>query len=308
MNSAKKIILTGATGFLGSNLLSDLISKKYSIHILKRKSSNLRRIEKYIGSLFAHNIDEMNDSKLYSLFEGAHSIIHMATCFGRNGETITDINSANVTLPMRLLEVAQKSKVRAFYNIDTVLPPYLNAYSLSKSHFAEWGRLVSLQKTIKFVNIKIDQIYGPGDDSSKFTTYVIQNCLKNIPVLKFTGGLQTREFIYIDDAIEAIATIMKSLEVESSQDKHQFEFEVASDQMAATIREFVELAISMTRSRTKPHFGALPYRDNELMMNRSNGENLRQLGWIPKIDLATGIRNIIKATGHCSLFEEAHLE
>lgn len=308
MNREIKIILTGATGFFGSNFLSHLLSKNYTVHILKRRSSNLARIKKFTDSVFAYDIDEMNDSELCSVFEGAHSVFHMATCFGRNGESLTDINSANVTLPMRLLEAAQKSNVGTFFNIDTVLPQYLNAYSLSKSHFAEWGRLVSLQKTIRFVNVKIDQIYGPGDDSSKFTAYVIQNCLKNVPALNLTAGLQKREFIYIDDAIEAIAIIMKSLELESCKDEFQFEFEVASDLMAATIREFVELAISITKSHTKPHFGALPYRNNELMMNVSKGESLRQLGWIPKIDLATGIRKIMQASVHSYILEESNLE
>ncbi len=51
-------------------------------------------------------------------------------------------------------------------------------------------------------------MYGPGDDSSKFTTHVIESCRRNEPRLALTAGEQLRDFIHIDDVVRAYDRIV----------------------------------------------------------------------------------------------------
>lgn len=57
----------------------------------------------------------------------------------------------------------------------------------------------------------------------------------------------------------------------------------------------VMLAKEITKSRTKLLFGAIPYRENEIMDSKANTESLEKLGWQAKVDIESGIRRIVGA-------------
>ena len=61
-----------------------------------------------------------------------------------------------------------------------------------------------------------------------------------------------------------------------------------------TIRHFVESIHSLTGSGTLLKFGAVPYRDNEIMESRSDISFLKKLGWEPRVTLEEGIRKMIE--------------
>ena len=137
------------------------------------------------------------------------AVVHTATCYGRNRETPLEVFEANLKFPLDLLEKAALFSTDTFFNTDTILYKYLNGYSLSKHQFVEWGKQYADEHKIKFCNIKLEHMYGPGDDDSKFTTYVINSCLNNVPEVKLTLGEQERDFIYIDDVVSAYQLLLK---------------------------------------------------------------------------------------------------
>jgi nucleoside-diphosphate-sugar epimerase len=166
----------------------------------------------------------------------------------------------------------------------------LNFYALSKKHFTEWGQQFSAMGKIKFITIKLEHIYGSGDDDNKFTTYIIKSCLENIPELKLTHGEQKRDFIFIDDAISAYLILLQKIQQQAQLDE---EYDLGSGS-AISIREFVETVHRITNSKTMLNFGALPYRDHEIMESHANTEPLKALGWLNKTSLSEGIESIIK--------------
>lgn len=288
-----RILLTGATGFLGSHLAKALHSEGHELIILKRRTSSLRRLEHIIRDVVLFDLEELDSSVLFKSHGTVNAVIHSATCYGRSGESAEQIFEANSRFPLALLEAASTSGTSIFINSDTSLDKYLNAYSLSKKQFAEWGKYFSDRYDIRFVNLRLEHFYGPGDDESKFTTHVIRSCIGNASELKLTLGEQKRDFIYIDDAVSAYATVL----AKKDDFLNQFiELDVGSGN-AVTIREFVETVHRMTGSGTKLDFGAVPYREGEVMFAQADTSSLRKLGWKASHSLEQGLKLTIEGTG-----------
>lgn len=286
----KTILITGGTGFLGSNLINKLSGITEKIIILKRVASNIKRIEKVAkrSNIFLYNIDEI---KLDSIFSdhAIDIIIHCATNYGRNLSNPMEIIGANFILPLELLQLSQKYQVKCFINTDTILDRRINFYSLSKSQFRQWLEMFS--QTLCCINIELEHFYGPLDDDSKFVTFIIHSLLKKIEKIDLTQGEQSRFFIYIDDVIEAFIKIIYEY---SQLGKGFFQFQVATD-TSIKIREFVELAKQITENMTtKLNFGVIPYRNNEIMKPVLDTRSLKKLGWNAQWSLEAGLRKTIK--------------
>jgi len=283
-----RVVLTGVTGYLGSHLALSLLANGCEVIGLKRKLSSLCRIKNILDKLILHDIDDINFYELLNQHGKVDAIIHTATCYGRGGESAIEIVSSNIVFPLGLLEAAASSRC-LFVNTDTVLGGDLNKYTLSKAQFLEWGRYFSKRQKIHFLNLKLEHFYGPGDNTSKFTTYVINSCLSNVSELKLTNGEQHRDFIYIDDVVDAYLLLLNKQELFNN---NFTEFEIGSGN-AITIKQFAETVHCLTSSKTFLNFGAIPYRAGEVMFTQANTRAIQSLGWECKVDIETGIRLII---------------
>lgn len=286
----KRILLTGATGYLGSHLASALLDAGHNVVALKRKTSSLRRLAPILPRITLLDADGLASRALFMDHGKIDAVIHTATSYGRNGESASQIAEANLSFPLRLLDASVAAGIPLFMNTDTALDKFLNAYSLSKTQFAEWGSHFAGQKKIRFLNLKLEHFYGSGDDDTKFTTHVINSCLKDAPELRLTPGEQKRDFIYIDDVV---AAYMLLLEKQESLADWFVEFDVGSGE-AVTIRRFVELVHQLTASKTYLNFGAHPYREGEVMLSQADVVPLQKLGWYCRHTLEQGLKLVIE--------------
>lgn len=283
------LLITGATGYLGSHLVRTLLAAGHRVAILKRATSNFSRLDDCMPRLTVFNIEDGLDLPFKSLGH-INAVIHAATCYGRNGEKASEVFAANTVFPLQLLETAAFFNTDSFFNTDTILYKYLNAYSLSKHHFVEWGKSFADTGKISFVNIKLEHMYGAGDDSSKFATYVIRACLNNIDELKLTLGEQQRDFIHIDDVASAYQYLLENAD---KIGQGFSEFDVGSGK-AVSIRDFVNTVHRLTASQTKLDFGAYSYREHELMHSEANLSGLLELGWRCRYGLEAGLKQVIE--------------
>lgn len=286
----KRILLTGVTGFLGSHLAKALLAKGYDIVALKRKSSSLRRIELIASDIAFYDIEALDFSTPFRDHGRIDAVIHTATCYGRHNESVSEIFAANTEFPLRLLDAGSHADIGMFLNTDTIIDKYLNLYSLSKHQLLQWGKFFSMRGQIHFGNVRLEHFYGPDDDDTKFTTYVIKSCLDNIPELKLTPGEQRRDFIYIDDVVAAYLLLLEKQELLTDW---FVEWDVGSGH-SISIREFVKTVHRITASKTHLAFGALPYREGEVMLFEANIAPLKKLGWTCSTSLEEGLRSAIK--------------
>jgi len=287
----KKILVTGATGYLGSNLVKGLV-QDYEIVILKRRSSNTIRIESILSSIEVINIEETQFCDIFKEKNFA-GVIHCATNYGRDENDLDDTIEANLILPLRLLKRAIENKLEFFINTDTILDKRINYYSLSKSQFKDW--LVFFSEKIKAVNIELEHFYGKGDDPSKFVSKIIRDLAQNESKdIELTLGEQKRSFIYIDDVVKAFHVIIENV----PKLKNDFtSFQVGSKKQIS-IRDFVVLVKELCgNTNTNLKFGALPYRKNEVMEVNLDISALEKLGWSENTSLHDGLVETIKFDG-----------
>ena len=294
-DARKTILITGASGYLGSHLVRALLVQGYRLAILTRSSSNLSRIESILPSIEIFNIEDGLEKPFKNLGH-VDAVIHTATAYGRSGDKTLDIFEANVALPLSLLEVATHFQTRAFFNTDTFFNKknkkynYLGDYSQSKRHFMEWGKTFGEAEKIAFINLKLEHVYGPNDDISKFVPKIIRSCISNVDELELTFGHQQRDFIYIDDVVSAYTMLLLNM---ADFKSGFFSFDVGTG-VTKTIKEFVKIIHQLSGSTTKLIFGALPYRKHEIMQSRADITPLRLLGWAPLYDLNAGLTQAIK--------------
>lgn len=286
----KRIVLTGATGFLGSHLANSMRAAGHEVIALKRRSSSLHRVAAISSELTMLDVDSIDFDEIFTRFGRVDAIVHTATCYGRNNESVSEIFSANTEFPLRLLDAGTRAGVHAFLNTDTILDKYLNLYAFSKNQLLEWGKFFSLQRKITFWNLRLEHFYGAGDDPTKFTAHVINSCLANAPELKLTLGEQHRDFIYIDDVVSAYMTLLDNID---NSDKALMQFDIGSGR-SVSIRDFVESVKRITDSTTRLDFGALPYREGEVMHSVADISGLSAMGWLCRNDIESGISNVVK--------------
>ena len=285
----KTYFLTGVTGYLGSKLLRRLEQMGGNFYCLKRKTSDLYRVKDLESRIFWLDLEEF---KIESFFAKNHvdCIIHCATDYGRKAINPFETIEANLLLPLRLLHHGAIAGVTTFINTDTVLDKNIDTYSLSKNQFLDWFKKYS--NRISAINIALQHFYGTGDDPTKFTTHIIQSLINSEKRLKLTAGHQRRDFIYIDDVVDAFIKIM---ETSSSMKRGYHTFEIGTG-TPVTIMEFINLAKVLAKNTTTIlDFGALPYRPGEVMDIETNIKKLLNLGWQNRFDLELGLSLTINA-------------
>jgi nucleoside-diphosphate-sugar epimerase len=288
----KVVYITGVTGFLGSHLARALVRHGVEVHGLKRSSSDLSRLRDVARQLTFHDVDRGGIETLFSGQRPPDAIVHLATNYGRQGDSPSELARANTLFPLTLLEAAVRRGVATFLNADTCYTTeykHLQAYTLSKKQLVDWGRILATRQT-RFINLKLFHPYGPGDGPTKFVPEMVRRCLELTGEIQLTAGEQRKDFVYVDDVVSAMGLLLRNPE---RLDGGFVSLDCGSGQ-AVPIREFVETVHRVTKSRTRLRFGALPYRDNEMMFAQADVSLLISLGWRPVVSLEQGIGKILR--------------
>lgn len=289
-----KVIVTGGTGFLGSHLVRECLRRQIDVVLLKRQNSNTSRINDVLGSLMSYDIDKIGVEEAVERERDADAVIHLATHYGRQLE-LQRVFDTNVRFGFDVLSAASRVQIPRFLNADTCFRRlgkdygYLGDYILSKQQFFDWGcRFAAVTKT-EFVNVELQHPYGPGDSLDKFVPSLVRRCLENEPEIPLTPGEQKKDFIHVADVCSAIFALLTNLPCSGGCQTIE-----CGTGKGRSIRSFVETVHRLTKSSSLLKFGALEYRENEVMESRADIRRLAECGWAPKIDLEAGIQSVIQ--------------
>ena len=215
----KKYVITGAAGFIGKNLVKDLLSQKKSkIYLILRKSKKNQILSKkftkepnYIPIFFK------DSNKLKKKFRkiNADVVINLATHYvdKHNFEDLEKIVSSNILFCSQILELSCERKIKSFINICSVMQLYthnkypLNFYAASKDSFKNIGSFYSKIYGIKFFNLFIGDTYGDNDERKKIIPIILKNYKKNKKTKIMKRKLELN-ILHVKDIINAISIIL----------------------------------------------------------------------------------------------------
>lgn len=284
----RSVVLTGGRGFVGRRLTAALVDANFHVFsVVRPGTSDLPDIP---GLTWA-TLDDVCD-----VYDAVHPgvTINLATCYGHAGE-VSDVIESNILLPIRMLEASSGLKNHLFINTDTFSAKpefgytHMAPYHRSKQSFLEWAKLPLIRRPdVKFVNARLEHVYGPGDGARKFVPHVIHALLRDESVA-LTPGDQVRDFVHVDDVVGAYLAIVAA---EERLPAGLLEVEVGTG-VGTTVRSFVELARTLCGSRSELLFGALPHRDGEIMMSVANALGQALIGWTAGHAPESGLRSTI---------------
>ena len=182
----KNILITGASGFVGSHLLNDCLKNNFNVYaIFRRSEKNVNFAKKYkkkICPIFYNNIYEIK-SKL--TIHKIDYVIHCATHYIKKHEhkDIENIIKSNILFSTILLDAIVNIKIKKFINIGTVWQHFndtknlaLNLYAATKQSFeCIFNYYKNQYKKIKFYNILLTDTFGIDDKRKKLIPILLKN-------------------------------------------------------------------------------------------------------------------------------------
>ncbi|MFM2482043.1 NAD-dependent epimerase/dehydratase family protein [Celerinatantimonas sp. YJH-8] len=286
------IVITGVTGFLGSHLARYFITEKYDVYGIKREHSSLDKLKDISSSINFINIDKDSLPEQLAAIKPA-AIFHTACSYGRKNEKPSSILETNLIFSLQILEAAIDAEVECFINADSALAHDVSDYALSKFQFKQWG--ICLKDNIQFINLRIEHMYGVGDDDYKFVKWFVNQLHQQSEVIPLTTGEQQRDFIYIEDVVAAFATAFNK----RNELGAFVELDVATG-VAIPVKQFLQEIVTQYSSmfslpKSILQFGAIPYRKNDAMSPGIDPGQMKSLGWQPKVSHKEGIIRMLES-------------
>ncbi len=290
----KNILLTGATGFLGSKLLEELLKYNYKVYILLRKQSDVWRI-KHLEQKYFSFVLENNKTHLDKIFfeNEIDTIIHTATDYGRTKEW-SDIYESNIVMPLQLLEAGCRNKLKLFINTDSffskpnIVSTYLEGYTSSKKIFL--NALLQTSNKIKIANLRLEHVFGKDDSEGKFITSLLKDLRNNKLKIDLSAGKQKRDFVYLPDVVNAYMKVLLDKKIENGFTEYQI-----GTGSSISVKEFVKKLAKHTLSTSILNFGTIPTRVDEIKDSKADINNIKKIGWLPKYTIDEAIKDLVSS-------------
>lgn len=222
---AKRVLVTGGAGFIGSHLVDALLSRGCDVTVLDNLSTgSLANLEHVKDAIEFHEGDIQDRQIVDRVTEGRDIIFHEAAMVSAPKSVENPIDSAmdNDMGTLFVLEAARKSNVGsvvlagscAVYGDDPELPKHegmnpkpLTPYAVQKLAAEHYGRLYHDLYGLQVVSLRYFNVYGPRQDPtspySGVISLFIASALAQEPPSIYGDGNQYRDFIFVEDIVKA---------------------------------------------------------------------------------------------------------
>ncbi|PUU88931.1 NAD(P)-dependent oxidoreductase [Halanaerobium sp.] len=299
----KKFLVTGGTGFIGSHLVNRLLTMGEEVHVIAHSENNFWRLEN-IDKINMEIIDIKDLDKLNKFISklSPDIIVHLAAYVNAerdlNGIDMAIDNNFNGTL--NLLKSLNNIDYDLFINTGTCEEygdggaPFqenqrehpVSPYSLSKTCSTYLCELFSKIYDKPIITVRPFLTYGPKQTSQMLIPELIRKGI-NGEKMKLTAGEQSRDFIYIDDLIDAFIILINNY-----NEFDDYEIINIGTGRQILIKDIVKL-IGEFLPKSEFELGALSYRKGETMEFYSDNSLIKKLGWKDNTSIKNGLEETI---------------
>lgn len=290
-----KILITGATGFLGS-WFCRILAENHEVTALVRPESNLYRIEGINGLQF-EIIDEESWPEFISKFSFEAFIFNdwwgVANQFRNDEKQFENVNRFKkmvtaATRPTTKLIIGVGSQAELGPVSGTILESKLDnpttKYGQAKVDARKFLLNIDENFNIRTAWLRVFSTYGPLDSGGWLVTDTIAKLLSDQD-MQLTAGEQDWSYLHAYDLARALKTIIENKEISGIVN--------AGNPNTNKIREVVTYIATSLEKPQLIKLGTLPYRADQVMQLMPACEKLTQAGWQPKVELFDGLSNLI---------------
>lgn len=222
---SEPILITGSTGFIGSNLARNLISLKYDVHLILRKKSNLWRITDLLKfkNVKVHICDLKNKKNINLIIKKLKpkTIFHLAAYGAYSFQNVKKNIQRNILEGgINLIDSCAENGFDRFINTGSnseygfkkkpmkesdVLDPN-SYYAVYKSAVTNYSRYLSLSENLPITTVRPFHVYGPYEEKTRLIPTLIGKLLKNQKIDLVSPKI-SRDLLFIDDSVDLFCRI-----------------------------------------------------------------------------------------------------
>ncbi len=296
---AKKMVVVGGAGFIGSNLTEALVARGDEVHVIDNLAGG-KREQVDPGANF-HESDIRHYDEIAGIIEGADTVFHLAALprVQFSIEHPIETNEVNVGGLVHVLTAAKEGGVRrvvysasssAYGDQDAMpltedMPAHpLSPYGLQKYIGELYCRLFSEVYGLGTVSLRYFNVYGKNQDPEGAYALVIGKFLKqkaNGEPLTITGdGEQTRDFTHVSDVVRANILASESAQVGKGE---VLNIGAGKECSVKHLAELIGGPVVHVPARLEPK-----------RTRADNGRARELLEWVPNVSLEEGLRLLMK--------------
>lgn len=301
-DNMKRIVITGATSFIGVHLIKEWIKSNCEIYAIVRPNSN--NIERINKNNKIHIIEaDMNDyTKLVNEIPKADCFYHLAWEGARRPyRDDVRIQKKNYVGAVQAMELAESLECNFFLgsgsqaeygvtngSVDENYPCNPNTeYGREKLHAYETLCKMAYQSGIKFIWTRIFSIYGRYDYSGTLIMSSLRK-MKNDESIEMTEATQLWDYLHVIDAAKAM-----KLFAQTQCDSGVY---IIASGDSKPLNQFVKEMKVITESKSELKFGSVPYGSTGPVNLMPNPQKIQKaLNWKPTVTFASGIKDIYES-------------
>lgn len=288
----ERVLVTGASGFIGTHLCRLLVERGAEVHATSREPRRDRP-----GTLRWHQTDLADVESDRALLRDIKPdvIFHLA---GR----VTATPTLDLVLPtfhsivgsaINLLVAATEIGCRRFVLPGSLTEPAADGgqpvpgspYAAAKWAASAYGRMFHTLFHAPVVVARLFYTYGPGQPPNRIIPYTTLCLLRGEPP-RLASGQWEADWIYIDDAVEGLLALACGPDLEGST------VDLGSGRLVS-VRAIVQSIVGLVGAPITPVFGALSDRPHEEVRAADTAATRARLGWTPEIPLEQGLARTV---------------
>ncbi|WP_124950164.1 NAD-dependent epimerase/dehydratase family protein [Sulfuriferula thiophila] len=293
-------LVTGGTGFVGSNLIRRLVSEGWETHVIVRQGSDLSMFSGVEQAIQVHVHDGSTEQLIEIVKLASPQVVfHLASLFlaQHTPQDVEPLIHSNLLFSTQLVEAMSVNGVRHLINTGTSWQHYENKdyspvclYAATKQAFEAVLTYYTGVSSLTAISLKLSDTYGPNDPRAKLFT-LLRTTTRTGETLLMSPGEQMIDLVYIDDVLDAYLLGAERL-LQGKVIQHEI-YAVTSGK-PIKLRDLVESYGQIINQSLAVEWGARAYRPREIMLPWNKGQVVP--GWAPKVALAAGIARMEQNT------------